>query len=148
MELEMNAAQHLIVFGLRVYRWLISPAKTFLVGPLGGCRFTPSCSAYALESVVRHGALMGGRLALRRVCRCHPWGGCGYDPVPERSHTCRLHPFRNSDPRALSSVSAKGEAYMSVKFEAQQAKVPFYAARGNRSRAADAYPQPSLRRNS
>lgn len=45
------------------------------------CRFDPTCSAYALEAVERFGALKGGVLALRRVGRCHPWGGQGYDPV-------------------------------------------------------------------
>lgn len=47
------------------------------------CRFLPTCSEYALEAIDRHGALRGGALAVRRVCRCHPWGGHGYDPVPD-----------------------------------------------------------------
>ncbi|MCM1449893.1 MAG: membrane protein insertion efficiency factor YidD [Clostridiales bacterium] len=46
------------------------------------CRFTPTCSEYALEALRRHGALKGGWLTLRRLLRCHPWGGSGYDPVP------------------------------------------------------------------
>jgi putative membrane protein insertion efficiency factor len=46
------------------------------------CRFTPSCSAYAIEAIERHGAMTGGALALRRILRCHPWGGSGFDPVP------------------------------------------------------------------
>ena len=78
----MNAAQNILVLGLRVYQLVISPAKTFLFGPLGHCRFTPSCSAYALEAVRTHGACRGTLLALRRIGRCHPWGGCGHDPVP------------------------------------------------------------------
>lgn len=46
------------------------------------CRFTPSCSAYAIEALERYGAARGGWLAVKRVCRCHPFGGHGYDPVP------------------------------------------------------------------
>ena len=46
------------------------------------CRFQPSCSAYAIEAVERHGALRGSALALARIMRCHPWGGHGFDPVP------------------------------------------------------------------
>lgn len=49
------------------------------------CRFGPSCSEYAMEAVETHGALKGGLLAARRVVRCHPWGGSGYDPVPPRT---------------------------------------------------------------
>ncbi len=78
----MNAGQHILIAGIRAYRWVLSPAKTFLFGPLGQCRFTPTCSAYALEAIARHGALAGMWLALKRIGRCHPWGGCGEDPVP------------------------------------------------------------------
>jgi len=46
------------------------------------CRFTPSCSAYAIEAVSRYGAARGALLAAKRLCRCHPLGGSGYDPVP------------------------------------------------------------------
>jgi putative membrane protein insertion efficiency factor len=46
------------------------------------CRFAPSCSAYAIQAIERHGAIRGGGLAVRRIMRCHPWGGSGYDPVP------------------------------------------------------------------
>jgi putative membrane protein insertion efficiency factor len=47
-----------------------------------GCRFRPTCSEYAIDAITRHGALRGGWLAARRVARCHPWGGDGWDPVP------------------------------------------------------------------
>jgi putative membrane protein insertion efficiency factor len=47
------------------------------------CRFVPSCSTYASEALERHGAARGAWLATRRLCRCHPWGGSGLDPVPE-----------------------------------------------------------------
>lgn len=55
------------------------------LGPLlgGACRFHPSCSQYAVEAIERHGAARGGRLAVRRLLRCHPFGGGGYDPVPD-----------------------------------------------------------------
>jgi len=60
-----------------LYRYLLSP---FL---MPRCRFMPSCSDYALEALARHGPLGGTGLTLRRMLRCHPWGGFGYDPVPE-----------------------------------------------------------------
>lgn len=79
----MNFAQQLLVLAIRFYRRAISPLLSGLGSPLGlGCRFTPTCSAYALEAVQKRGAGPGALLAVRRVCRCHPWGGTGYDPVP------------------------------------------------------------------
>jgi len=75
-------AQHILILLVRLYRLTLSPAKTFLCGPLAQCRFTPSCSEYALESLKTHGALSGSWLAAKRICRCHPWGDCGHDPVP------------------------------------------------------------------
>jgi uncharacterized protein len=80
---QVNPAQQILIFAVRLYRWTISPAQVFLFGPTGGCRFEPSCSAYALQAVQTHGALAGSWLTVRRVCRCHPWGGCGHDEVPE-----------------------------------------------------------------
>lgn len=64
------------MLAVRGYQIVLSPF-------LGGrCRFEPSCSVYALEALRRHGGLRGGWLTLRRLLRCHPWGGCGHDPVP------------------------------------------------------------------
>jgi uncharacterized protein len=79
----LNPAQHILVFAIRAYRWTISPAQVFLFGPAGGCRFTPTCSQYAMDAVHARGVLAGSALAAKRICRCHPWGGCGHDPVPE-----------------------------------------------------------------
>jgi putative membrane protein insertion efficiency factor len=62
---------------VRLYRVTLSP----LIGH--HCRFQPTCSTYALEALERHGALKGGWLTARRLARCHPWGGEGFDPVPE-----------------------------------------------------------------
>ena len=69
-----------------VARLLILVARAWQLGPSPilppSCRYQPSCSAYAIEALGRYGALRGGRLAARRLLRCHPWGGHGYDPVP------------------------------------------------------------------
>lgn len=62
---------------VRFYQRAVSPFTP------AACRFTPTCSEYARQALERHGALRGGGLALRRLVRCHPWGGHGYDPVPE-----------------------------------------------------------------
>ena len=86
----MNPAQHSVIFLLRVYRRVISPVLRGLAGPMGECRFTPSCSHYALEAVEVHGVVKGGALAARRLCRCHPWGGCGEDLVPPRVESLNL----------------------------------------------------------
>ncbi|CUA83421.1 MULTISPECIES: membrane protein insertion efficiency factor YidD [Gulbenkiania] len=66
----------LFILLIRFYQLAISP----WIAPR--CRYQPTCSSYALEAVSRHGVCKGGWLALRRIARCHPWGGSGYDPVP------------------------------------------------------------------
>lgn len=72
---------------VRAYQLLVSP----LLPP--SCRFLPSCSEYAAEAIERHGAVRGTSLALRRLARCHPWGGSGYDPVPQpRTRAARPNP--------------------------------------------------------
>ena len=83
--LVSHASTALLVGLVRLYRWTLSPAKTFLFGPLAQCRFTPGCSEYALTALQTHGAAAGSWFAVKRLCRCHPWGGCGHDPVPEKS---------------------------------------------------------------
>ena len=67
---------------VRIYQLTLSPAKNVLLGPSGHCRFQPSCSDYAVEALKTHGAVAGSWLAAKRVCRCHPWGAFGEDPVP------------------------------------------------------------------
>ena len=75
----------LVRFLIRGYQLLVSPVLSFLGGPGSGCRFQPTCSAYFLEALERHGFFRGMWLGLRRLGRCHPWGGQGHDPVPPRS---------------------------------------------------------------
>lgn len=72
-----SPAAWLLIGLILSYRYTLS----FFLGRR--CRFAPTCSEYGLEAVRRHGALKGGRLAVRRILRCHPWGGSGYDPVPD-----------------------------------------------------------------
>lgn len=74
----MTPLRHGAIALIRVYQWTLSP-----VLPMS-CRFEPSCSHYACEAIARHGALYGAGLALWRILRCNPWGGCGVDPVPDR----------------------------------------------------------------
>ncbi|MBR2429377.1 MAG: membrane protein insertion efficiency factor YidD [Alistipes sp.] len=61
---------------VRFYQVCISPLKP------PSCRFTPTCSQYAVEALRKHGPIKGLYLTVRRLLRCHPWGGSGYDPVP------------------------------------------------------------------
>lgn len=72
----MKALRTAAVAPIRAYQILVSP----LLPPT--CRFTPTCSAYAITSIERHGLLRGARLAVRRVSKCHPWNPGGHDPVP------------------------------------------------------------------
>jgi len=67
---------------IRVYQCALSPLLCLLCGPDSGCRFTPTCSAYFLQAVEAHGICHGSWLGLKRLVRCQPWGGRGYDPVP------------------------------------------------------------------
>jgi putative membrane protein insertion efficiency factor len=87
--------QLLLVFMIRLYQWLISPAKIVLFGSAGCCRFTPSCSEYALQAVKIHGAARGVLMALKRIARCHPWGRAGDDPVPARLSDLTKNQTRN-----------------------------------------------------
>jgi putative membrane protein insertion efficiency factor len=75
----MSPAAYLLKGMIRAYQLLLAP----LIGPV--CRYTPSCSAYGMEAVEQHGAIKGSWLAAKRIARCHPWGGHGYDPVPPKT---------------------------------------------------------------
>ena len=76
----MNILQRLVILPVRFYQRAVSP----LLPP--ACRYTPTCSQYMAEAVQKHGALKGLYLGIRRILRCHPWGGYGYDPVPDEFH--------------------------------------------------------------
>ena len=67
---------------VRAYQIVVSPTLHVVGGPGCGCRFTPTCSHYALEALATHGALRGSLLTARRLLRCQPWGAHGADPVP------------------------------------------------------------------
>jgi len=66
----------ILLLPIKFYQRAISP----LLPP--SCRFTPTCSQYAVEAITKYGIFKGTWLAIKRLLRCHPWGGCGYDPVP------------------------------------------------------------------
>ena len=73
----MSPAARVLAAPVRLYR-------TLRAGRPSPCRYVPSCSTYALEALEAHGAARGSWLAARRLGRCHPWGGLGFDPVPAR----------------------------------------------------------------
>jgi len=80
-EPEPSVTGRVLLAGIRFYQRARSGRPT-------GCRFVPSCSVYAEEAILVHGARHGSRLALARLARCRPWGGQGVDLVPERSTSC------------------------------------------------------------
>ncbi len=67
---------------VRALMWFVRAYQHAVAGRPSPCRYQPTCSAYALEALEQHGSLRGSWLALRRISRCHPWGGHGWDPVP------------------------------------------------------------------
>jgi uncharacterized protein len=73
---DAGSAARAALVVLRGYKLLVSPLFT------GSCRFSPSCSTYMAQAIREHGALRGAWLGVRRVLRCHPFGGHGFDPVP------------------------------------------------------------------
>lgn len=76
MRLLSKFFSYLLIGFVKFYRYAISPLT------MASCRFTPTCSAYSIEAIQKHGPLRGGWLSLKRILRCNPWGGHGYDPVP------------------------------------------------------------------
>lgn len=66
----------LLIIPIKIYQTIISP----LLGP--SCRFTPTCSQYAVEAIQKYGPFKGSWLSFKRILKCHPWGESGYDPVP------------------------------------------------------------------
>ncbi len=76
----MNTLKQLISFPfillIKFYQWVISP----IIGPK--CRFTPTCSQYGIDAIKKYGPFKGVWLTMKRVSKCHPWGGHGHDPVP------------------------------------------------------------------
>ena len=72
----MSPLAHVLRGLLAAYRYSLSP----LIG--SHCRYQPTCSDYAMQAIARHGGMVGGWMTVRRLLRCHPWGGSGFDPVP------------------------------------------------------------------
>ncbi|WP_116679099.1 membrane protein insertion efficiency factor YidD [Porphyromonas loveana] len=76
MRLIRSFFVQLLLLPIHFYRRFISP----MLPP--SCRYTPTCSAYAVEAIRKHGPIRGLWLSIKRILKCHPWGGSGYDPVP------------------------------------------------------------------
>ncbi len=92
----MSAGRRIARTVIRGYQLLLAPLF------VGACRFEPTCSSYALQAVDRFGPLRGGWLGLRRIARCHPWGGLGFDPVPGTD--------KSSRPRDAGTMGARADA--------------------------------------
>ena len=92
-------------------RALVAPIRWYQYARAGRpspCRYTPSCSTYAVEALQAHGALRGSWLAVRRLSRCQPWGGHGYDPVPPTRHACDGHAAGHLDPDPTAEAQQAG----------------------------------------
>jgi len=107
----VNPAQYILIFGVRLYQRLVSPVLRVVFGPLARCRFEPTCSAYAIDALRVHGALWGSWLALKRICRCQPWGSCGHDPVPERKSEVQNSTFEPNPKVEETSVTSPAIEY-------------------------------------
>ena len=78
MKILFNSILFFLLAPIFIYRWFISPLLPV------ACRYHPTCSAYAIEAIKSHGPLQGTSLAVKRIASCHPWGGHGYSPVPDK----------------------------------------------------------------
>jgi len=88
-------ARKILIGLITFYQRYLSPIKNALMGaPEGCCRFNPTCSQYTITALTRFGIFKGSWLALKRILRCHPWGGFGEDPVPKK---CEHHSLPNQD---------------------------------------------------
>ena len=76
VEMLKRAVTWVMLMLIKFYQQCISPLTP------AACRYTPTCSQYAKEAILKYGPIKGGWLAMRRILRCNPWGGSGYDPVP------------------------------------------------------------------
>lgn len=76
VEFLIDGLTAILILSIKFYRNSISPMFP------GCCRYTPTCSQYAIEAIKKYGPFKGTYLSIRRILRCHPWGGSGYDPVP------------------------------------------------------------------
>jgi putative membrane protein insertion efficiency factor len=84
---------HLLRIFIRGYQLTLSPFLSLITGqPNAGCRYEPTCSRYFLAACEEHGMLRGSWLGLKRIARCHPWGGQGFDPVPPRPNRISRQP--------------------------------------------------------
>lgn len=93
----------------RALAWFVKLYQKVASGRPSPCRYVPSCSNYALEAVEAHGAIRGGWLTTKRLCRCHPWGSHGFDPVPES---------RTSEPN-ISNTSISNTSISNIKVKRQ-----------------------------
>lgn len=80
----LNTPVQISIFFVNVYRHLFSPLKNLILGPQFGCRFHPTCSAYAIECLRIHGFIYGSYYTIRRILRCHPFHRGGSDPIPSK----------------------------------------------------------------
>lgn len=80
----MDSIKNILIFPfillIRFYQGAISPFTP------ATCRYLPTCSSYSIEALQKHGIIYGGWLSIKRIASCHPWGGSGYDPVPEKQN--------------------------------------------------------------